>query len=248
MVPTRPTARCARCVRRARRRHRERTSPPDECATRITRSMSACVDIGQHRTDAFVDGERHRVGRLARPAGQVDRERGPRQARDQPVPERARGAATMDEHEPEILHRGRSVTCRAKPRSGRVRRRARRGARDIDSARDRTILGQRRAAHDPGSCSTGAWPTTPTGEYLDVCGTKFTAAEVDDDGEPARQRACASSACVRATASPPSSRTRPRRCSPGGARSGAARSRCRSTPRTRASTSAISSPTPARGS
>ncbi len=71
---------------------------------------SRVLDIGQHRADALVHGEGHRVGRLVGATGQVDRAARARQARDQPVPERARGAATMDEHEPEILHRVRSVT------------------------------------------------------------------------------------------------------------------------------------------
>ena len=82
----------------------------------------------------------------------------------------------------------------------------------------------------------------PDGEYLDVCGTKLSAAEVASAANRLAN-ALAAWASARATGWPRSSRTRPRRCSPGGASSGAARWPCRSTPPTRASTCATSSPT-----
>ena len=65
--------------------------------------------------------------------------------------------------------------------------------------------------------------------------------------QPPGQRPRPTSGCGRATAWRRSSRTRPRRCSPGGASSAAGRWRCRSTPPTRASTCATSSPTRAPG-
>ncbi len=116
---------------------------------------------------------------------------------------------------------------------------------------DRTVapsLDQRRRSTGARRCSTAGWRADPDGEYLDVCGTKLTAAEVADGRRPAGQRAAPRSACARRPG-----RDAHRELARGdarlvGHRARPARSPCRSTPRTRASTCATSSPTRARGS
>ena len=63
------------------------------------------VDVGEHGRDTIVDGERHRIGGLGAATGEVDGQRGMVEPREQPVPEGAGRATTVDEDEREVLHR-----------------------------------------------------------------------------------------------------------------------------------------------
>ena len=99
-------------------------------------------------------------------------------------------------------------------------------------------------ADRPGPAPGAARVATPTREYLDVVRREVHRRRGRRRPPTASPTRSPTSACGPATGWPRWSRTRPRRCSPGGASSAAAPSPCRSTPPTRASTCATSSPTP----